>query len=237
MKMQFQMKKIIFRMPILAAVCVCAISCVSCEKDNELSVPKIESVWSNMSTQPFEQMECAYPKQTICLRGSGFSAIDKLNVNGTIIDLSETKFYNTDNSIIIALPDDVATTTSTELSFLEMANGAGKAVYEPFYIFDADKQPEITNVSSTTLVPGKGLTIKGSNLDGAVEVYLPLVFDQKVKCEFDSSKNNSDTEIHVTVPEGVSFAQGRIEVVLHKMYAPTNDEYTDKVYSDVINFK
>lgn len=228
--------KIIFRMSLLAVVCLCAFSCFSCGNDDGLSAPQIESVWTNMSTQPIEQVACSYPQQTICLRGSGFSGVDKLNVNGMEIDLTETKIYNTDNSIIIALPQEVATTTSTGLAYLQVENRAGTAVYEPFYVFGTNEKPKISSFSSTTLTAGSTLTIKGSNLGGAVEVYLPLAFDQKVLCEFDESKTNSNSEIYVVVPEGVTFAQGQVAIVMHKTYAPTGDEYTETAYSDVTNF-
>lgn len=228
--------KIIFRMSLLTVVCLCVFSCFSCGNDDGLSAPRIESVWTNMSTQPIEQVACSYPQQTICLRGSGFSGVDKLNVNGMEIDLTDKKIYNTDNSIIIVLPQEVATTTSTGLAYLQVENGAGEAVYEPFYVFGSSEKPKISGFSSTTLTAGSTLTIKGSNLGGAVEVYLPLAFDQKVLCGFDESKASSDTEIYVVVPEEVTFAQGQVAIVMHKTYAPTGDEYTETAYSDVTNF-
>ena len=78
--------------------------------------------------------------------------------------------------------------------------------------------------------------ITGENLGGATEVYLPLAFDQKVKCEFDPAQANSDTEVYVIVPEGVSFAQGQVEIVMTKTFAATGAEYVTKTYSDVTNF-
>lgn len=228
--------KVIFRMSLLTVVCLCAFSCFSCGNNDDLSAPQIESVWNNMSTQPIEQVDCSYPQQTICLRGSGFSGVGKLIVNGTEIDLTDTKIYNTDNSIIVALPKEVATTTSTGQAYLQVENAVGKAVYEPFYVFDSSEKPKITSFSSTALTSGSTLRIAGSNLGGAVEVYLPLAFDQKVLCEFDANQTSSDTEIFVIVPEGVTFAQGQVEIVMHKTYAGTGDEYTTKAYSDVTNF-
>ena len=67
-------------------------------------------------------------------------------------------------------------------------------------------------------------------------MYLPLAFDQKVKCELDPAQPSSDTEVYVIVPDGVNFAEGQVEVVMHKVYAPTGAEYTDKAYSEVTNF-
>lgn len=42
--------------------------------------------------------------------------------------------------------------------------------------------------------------------------------------------------MYVIVPEGVNFAEGQVEVVMNKVYAPTGAEYTDKAYSEVTNF-
>ena len=144
--------------------------------------------------------------------------------------------YNTDRSIIIVLPQDVATTTATGEAYLKVENAAGEALYQPFYVFTEDEQPVITKFSATTLTPGSQLCITGENLGGATEVYLPLAFDQKVKCELDPAQPSSDTEVYVIVPEGVNFAEGQVEIVMNKVYAPTGAEYTDKAYSEVTNF-
>lgn len=230
--------KIFFKSSLFAIVaCLSVFSCFSCDSDDDgVTAPVINGVWRNMEAQPFEQIQCAYPRQTICLRGKGFSGVKKLNVNGYEIDLTETQIYNTDRSIIIALPQEVATTTATGSAFLKVENAAGEAVYEPFYVFSEDEQPKITNFSTTALTPGSSLRIAGTNLDGATEVYLPLAFDQKVKCEFDPEQTNSDTNVYVIIPDGVSFAQGVVEIVMNKVYAPTGTEYVDKVYSEVTNF-
>lgn len=228
--------KAFFHSSLLAvAACLSVFGCYSCEGD-DLSAPRVESVWSNMNTQPIEQVACAYPRQTICLRGSGFSGVDKLDVNGFAIDLRETQIYNTDGTIIIVLPDTVATTTDTGLAYIKVANAAGEYTYQPFYVFGEGEKPKISGFSTTTLTPGSSLRISGSNLGGAAKVYLPLTFGQKVECEFDPAQANSDTEVFVIVPDGVSFAQGQVSVVMHKTYAPTGDEYTETVYSDVTNF-
>ena len=92
------------------------------------------------------------------------------------------------------------------------------------------------SAAAKRITPGSSLRISGSNLGGAAKVYLPLTFGQKVECEFDPAQANSDTEVFVIVPDGVSFAQGQVSVVMHKTYAPTGDEYTETVYSDVTNF-
>ena len=218
------------------AACLPLFGLQSCSEESGISTPSIESVWSNMSTQPIEQVACAYPGQTISLRGSGFSGVSVLDVNGMEIDLTETQIYNTNASIIIALPSDVATTTATGNAYLKVANSAGEAVYEPFYVKSTSEQPVISSFSATVLTAGSTLRLGGSNLGGATEVYLPLAFDQKVKCEFDTSQENSDTEVYVIVPDSVSFAQGQVEVVMTKTYEATGDEYVEKAYSDETNF-
>ena len=210
-------------------------SCYSCA-DYGNSAPEIESVWTNMDSQPIEQVVYAYPNQTICLRGSSFTGVNRLNVNGSEIDLTDTQIYNTDGSIIIALPEDVATTTATGTAFLKVSNNVGEAVYETFYVFDNDLKPRISSFSTTTLVAGSTLRIAGENLDGAVEVYLPLSFNQKVQYWLDREQTNSSTELFVIVPSNVNFAQGQVEIVMNKTYAATGDEYVEKVYSDVTDF-
>ena len=231
------MNKIIMKSSLLVLVaCFSVFSCLSCDNDDDLSAPRIDAVWSNMNTQPLEQVQCAYPRQTVSLRGEGFKGVEKVTVNGYDIDLAENQIYNTDRSIIIVLPQDVATTTATGEAYLKVENSAGEAVYQPFYVFTEDEQPVINKFSATALTPGATLCITGENLGGATEVYLPLAFDQKVKCEFDPAQANSDTEVYVIVPEGVSFAQGQVEIVMTKTFAATGAEYVTKTYSDVTNF-
>lgn len=230
-------KRIMFRSSLLVLVaCFSVFSCLSCDNDDSPSSPRIDAVWSNMNTQPIEQVQCAYPRQTVSLRGEGFKGVEKVTVNGYDIDLAENQIYNTDRSIIIVLPQDVATTTATGEAYLKVENSAGEAVYQPFYVFTEDEQPVINKFSATALTPGATLCITGENLGGATEVYLPLAFDQKVKCEFDPAQANSDTEVYVIVPEGVSFAQGQVEIVMTKTFAATGAEYVTKTYSDVTNF-
>ena len=231
------MNKIIMKSSLLVLVaCFSVFSCLSCDNDDSPSSPRIDAVWSNMNTQPIEQVQCAYPRQTVSLRGEGFKGVEKVTVNGYDIDLTENQIYNTDRSIIIVLPQDVATTTATGEAYLKVENSAGEAVYQPFYVFTEDEQPVINKFSATALTPGATLCITGENLGGATEVYLPLAFDQKVKCEFDPAQANSDTEVYVIVPEGVSFAQGQVEIVMTKTFAATGAEYVTKTYSDVTNF-
>ena len=231
------MNKIFMKSSLLVLfVCFSVFSCLSCDNDDDLSAPRIDAVWSNMNTQPIEQVQCAYPRQTVSLSGAGFKGVEKVTVNGYGIDLAENQIYNTDRSIIIVLPQDVATTTATGEAYLKVENAEGEALYQPFYVFTEDEQPVITKFSATTLTPGSQLCITGENLGGATEVYLPLAFDQKVKCELDPAQPSSDTEVYVIVPDGVNFAEGQVDVVMNKVYAPTGAEYVDKAYSEVTNF-
>lgn len=230
-----KIRNIIIRASILTVACFCVFGCFSC-RDDKFTAPRIDSVWSNMGSQPIEQVVYAYPEQTICLRGEGFTGISKLNVNGTEIDLTDSQIYNTDASIIVALPKEVATTTATGQTFLKVENSLGSAIYEPFYIFESSEKPKISKLSSTILIPGGTLHITGANLDGAEEVYLPLAFNQKILCEFDESHPSTDTDIYVIVPEDVNFAKGQLSIVMRKTYAATGYEYIETLYSDEINF-
>lgn len=232
-------KKIILKsLQYTSLLCFFPFACTSCDKD-DASMPVIESVWSNMSSAPIHQIEYAYPGQTISLRGSGFSGANMVIVNGTKIGLTASQIYNTDQSIIVRLPGDVATMWEDGETYLKVRVGENEAIYEPFYVKSTAEQPVLnaaTAFSSTILVPGSTLTISGTNLDGATEVYLPLVFDQKVKCEFDPSRMNTDTRLYVIVPEGVKFARGQAEIVMTKTCEFNGAEYVERLYSNITNF-
>ena len=230
-------KRIMFRSSLAAMVaCFSVFSCLSCDNDDSPSSPRIESVWSNMNTQPIEQVSAAYHGQTVSLRGSGFKGVEKVTVNGYDIDLTENQIYNTDKSIIFVIPVETPGSGDTGLAEIKVENSAGEAVYAPFYTGTEAEQPKITSIGATVLTPGSSLRLAGENLGGATEVYLPLAFEQKVKCEFDPAQANSDTEVFVIVPDGVSFAQGQVEIVMTKTFAATGAEYVAKAYSDVTNF-
>lgn len=232
-----EIKKIMIRVAILVVACVCIFSCLSC-RDEELSAPRIDCVWNNSGSQPAEQINCAYQQQTIAIRGAGFTGVNKVNINGMDIDLTDSQIYNTDASIIVSLPKDLPTSTDTQLAYVKVENAAGSAVFEPFYIFSnaSTVKPAIKDFSSKVLIPGSTLTIKGANLGGAIEVYLPLAFDQRVLCEFDETQESTDTEVYVVVPEGVNFAQGTVMIVMEKTYQHDGSKYIEKVYSNVTNF-
>ena len=221
---------------LMLTACLSVFSCLSCYNEDTLSSPRIESVWSNMSTQPIEQVSAAYHGQTVCLRGSGFKGVDKVTVNGYDIDLTENQIYNTDKTILFVIPVETPGSNASGLAEIRVSNSEGEAVFQPFYTGTEAEQPVITSIGATVLTPGSSLRIAGENLGGATEVYLPLAFDQKVKCELDPSQANSDTEVFIIVPDGVSFAQGRVEIVMNKVYAATGAEYVTKAYSDVTNF-
>lgn len=239
------MNKIFFKLSRYAGMlCLLLLACTSCDKD-DVSMPVIESVWSNMSTIPIHQMECVYPGQTISLRGSGLSGANAVIVNGTEIDLTGmtgTHAYNTDRSIIVRLPVNVATMWDNGETSLKVKVGRNEAVYEPFYVKNTSEKPQLssglagTGFSSIVLVPGSTLTITGKNLSGATEVYLPLAFDGKIKCEFDPAQVNTDESLHVIVPESDKFAQGRAEIVMTKSCYLDGAEYVERLYSGIINF-
>ncbi len=202
----------------------------SCSKDNE--APRIDSVWYNMVERPIEQAPCAYPGQTICVHGANFYELRRIIVNGVDINVTNILVMQTENYLTFQLPSTVSTTGDN----IRVTTAYGKADYH-FVIRPTAEQPVITSFSATTLVSGATLIIKGTNLTGATEVWLPLTFGGRVKCEFDATKTNSDTELYVMVPADVTFATGRCEVVMEKTDAGRQLTYTEKVYSDKTDFK
>lgn len=217
---------------------ICFICCgvttalTSCRDDND--VPYIDSVWKNMATEPVEQVSYAYPGQTICLRGSGFSDLKRIVVNGNKVDVMNTLIYDTDNSITFKIPSDVDTSVSP--STIKVVTVNGDTTYTGLLIKPTSAKPVVSSFSATTLSAGQTLVIKGKNLDGATEVYLPLCFDQKVKCEFDTTQENTSTDLYVIIPADVSFAKGQCQVVMEKTNPTSGTIYTENAYSATTNF-
>lgn len=201
----------------------------SCGNDDE--APTIDSVWYNMVDVPVEVAPCAYPGQTLCIHGSGFESLRLLIVNGTQIDLNNILVYVADNFITFTVPSDV----NTEGDYIRVVTAKGKADYR-FIIRPKSEQSTITAFSSTTLIPGNTLTIQGTNLSGAKEVYLPLAFNGTVKCEFDDTKENTDENIYVKIPEANNFATGYCTVVVEKNDEARGITYTEKILSSKTNF-
>lgn len=201
----------------------------SCKEDSD--APRIDGVWYNMVSMPFEQAPCGYPGQTLCVRGEHLDNIRLLIVNGTDIDLRNTLEYQSDHSLTFQLPAGVSTTGDN----IRVVTAYGKADYH-FVVRPKSQQPAISSFSSTTLVPGATLAITGSNLTGATEIWLPLAFDGRVKCSFDETQPNTDTKVYVKVPADVRFATGRCEIVMEKQDAERGQTYTEKVFSAKTNF-
>ncbi|MBO6144000.1 MAG: IPT/TIG domain-containing protein [Prevotella sp.] len=210
-------------------LCGLATVFISCSKDEE--TPRIDSVWYNMVSRPVEQAPCAYPGQTICVRGEHLDNLRHLIINGTEIDIRNILEYQSENSVTFQLPSDVSTTGD----LIRVVTAWGKADYH-FVVRPESEQPVISSFSATTLVPGTTLTITGSNLTGAVKVWLPLVFGGQAECAFDESQINSDTQLYVKIPGGVSFASGRCVIMMEKQDATRNITYMEKVYSGITNF-
>lgn len=220
---------------ILAIItCLSVFSCYSCSSDDE--APVIESVWRNMTSEPIQQVDYAYPGQTLCLRGKGFSGLQKIIVNDTEIDVMNTLIYDTDGSVTFQLPKDVNVSTDSNRYYIKIQTVGGEAVYQPFYVKMLVEKPAISKFSSTILVPGSRMTITGSNLTGATAVYLPVAFDQQVLCAFDEEHPNTATEINVIVPVGVSVAKGQVEVVMKKKDEITGITYEERAYSATTDF-
>lgn len=225
------MNKNFFR-TIAPALLLCAAACcVSCT--NEEDEPDIEGVWTNMTSQPAAQVHQAYPGQTLCIKGSGFDDLRKIDVNGTVIDVTNTLIYDTDNSILFKVPADV----STVGDYIKVTTRYGQATYSPFVIRPASQQPKISKFSATTLVAGRTLTITGVNLEGAQEVWLPTPFGGEVKCSFDASQTNSATTVYAVIPDAPQFAKGQCRIVMEKTDADRGTTYQETVYSSVTNFQ
>lgn len=213
----------------LTAACILLLA--ACSKIDD-EAPRIDSVWYNMVAQPIEQAVCAYPGQTLCLRGEHLGNLKRLIVNGTDINLNTLYVYESDRNITFQLPSDVR----TEGDNIRVVTRYGMTDYV-FIVRPQSEQPTIKSFSSTTLVAGRTLTITGSNLDGVQEVWLPLTFDGTVKCEFDTTQENTETEIHVTIPDGVNFATGQCRIVMEKHDDIRDITYTENVYSATTDFK
>lgn len=204
----------------------------SCSSDNEC--PIIESTWKNIATEPIKEISCTYPGQTICLRGKGFKDLKRVIVNGTKIDMMSTLLYDTDNSITFKIPTNVD--TSVRPSTIKLVTINGDTTYTKLLIKPSKEQPIIRSFSSTSLQAGKTLIITGSNLDRATEVYLPLCFEQKVKCEFDKTKENTTTDLYVLIPSNLNFAKGKCQVVMQKLDESSGSTYTENAYSQTTDF-
>lgn len=202
----------------------------SCSSDHE--APHIESVWLNMVSRPIEQAVCAYPGQTVCLRGGGFDDLQQVVVNGTEINLNTLFVYESASNITFQIPSDV----NTEGDIIKVVTANGEASY-PFVVRPAAEQPVISAFSATTLIGGRTLSITGSNLEGATEVWLPLTFGGRAQCSFDPAQISNDNTIYVIVPEDVDFATGYCEVVMEKHDAARGIDYTEKVYSKKTDFR
>ncbi len=224
--MKNKMKKLYGLLLLCTALC----TMTACSNDDD-EAPRIDSVWFNMVSRPIEQATCAYPGQTICLRGSGFGDLKKLIVNGTSINLTNLFVYESSNNITFQLPSDVKTTGDN----IRVVTSKGMCDF-PFIIRPADQEPEIKAFSSTTLIAGSTLRITGASLGGATEVWLPLTYGDKVRCTIDETQENDDENVYVIIPDDVDFATGLCEIVMEKYDEERDIIYTEKVYSSAINF-
>ena len=186
----------------------------SCDEQGE--APTIDSVWYNMVGQPIEEAVCAYPGQTLCIRGQHLGDLQRLIVNGTDINLNTLFVYESDQSITFQLPADV----STEGDNIRVVTSWGM-VDHPFVVRPASEQPAITAFSSTTLVVGRTLTI---------------TYDGRVRCDLDGNQPSDSTTVHAVVPADANFATGRCEIVMTKNDAARGITYTEKVFSASTNF-
>lgn len=210
--------------------CVSLSVLTSCTKEEE--APRIDSVWMNMVSRPVEQVSCAYPGQTICLRGENLGDLKRVIVNHIDINLNTLYVYESSTAITFQLPADV----NTDGDNIRVVTKWGMTDHA-FIIWPLAEKPAVNAFSSTTLVAGRTLTITGENLDGAKEVWLPLAFDGRVQCEIDVSQPADATTVSVIIPDGVTFAKGQCEIVMEKTDATRGITYTEKVYSSSTDFR
>ena len=206
------------------------VALTACTDDAE--TPRIDSVWMNMVTQPVEQVTCAYPGQTICLRGEYLDDLRRVIVNGTDINLNTLFVYESDAAITFSLPSDV----STDGDYIRVVTRWGMDEF-PFIIRPAAEKPQITAFSATTLIPGRTLTITGANLQGATEVLLPLAFDGSISCDLDGPAAEDGTSVKIVIPDGVTFASGLCEIVMEKYDSYRDLTYTEKAFSEKTDFR
>ena len=208
----------------------CLLLLTACSKDED--APHIDGVWYNMVSYPIEQAPCAYPSQTICVRGSHLDNLRRVIVNGTDIDFKNYLEYMSESSLTFRLPGDISTTGDN----IRVVTAYGMCDYH-FVIRPESEQPRISSFSSTTLLSGSTLTITGTNLTGATEVWLPLTFGGRIQCAFDDTQVNTDTKVYVKIPSDVAFATGRCEIVMVKHDASRDLTYTEKTFSASTDFK
>lgn len=202
----------------------------SCTKEEE--APRIDSVWMNMVSRPVEQVSCAYPGQTICLRGENLGDLKRVIVNHIDINLNTLYVYESSTAITFQLPADV----NTDGDNIRVVTKWGMTDHA-FIIRPLSEKPAVNAFSATTLVAGRTLTITGENLDGAKEVWLPLAFDGRVQCDIDASQPADATTVSVIIPDGVTFAKGQCEIVMEKTDATRGITYTEKAYSSSTDFR
>ena len=210
--------------------CVSLSVLTSCTKEEE--APRIDSVWMNMVSRPVEQVSCAYPGQTICLRGENLGDLKRVIVNHIDINLNTLYVYESSTAITFQLPADVNTAGDN----IRVVTKWGMTDHA-FIIRPLAEKPAVNAFSATTLVAGRTLTITGENLDGAKEVWLPLAFDGRVQCDIDASQPADATTVSVIIPDGVTFAKGQCEIVMEKTDATRGITYTEKAYSSSTDFR
>lgn len=209
--------------------CAVLLLLCSCRKDE--AAPRIDSVWINMVSRPVEQVECAYPGQTLCLRGEHLGSLSHVIVNGTDINLNTLFVYESETAITFTLPADV----NTDGDYIRVVTGWGMCDY-PFVVRPAAEQPHISAFSATTLIPDRTLTISGAHLDGATQVWLPIAFGGSVQCVPGDCPEDGSS-VSVVIPEDAAFATGICGIVMEKYDASRGFRYTEKVYSAKTDFR
>ena len=209
----------------------------ACSSDDDRAT--VDSVWTNQSDRPTRTVACAYPGDVLRLEGSGFAGITALYVNESPVNIDGSYIYATDAAYTFTVPTDVHISEDYDAFDIRVVTAGGETVYSPFLIKPKSQRPSISGSSSVMLVAGTSLTLKGKNLDGACEVYLPTAFESRVQCEFDPATPATATAVTVIVPEGQTFVSGQAEIVMEKTEYVSNlggRTYRESVFSSTIDF-
>lgn len=213
------------------------ISLTACD-DNE-SQPHIDSVWVNVSSEPVREVSYAYPGQLLCLHGSGFDGLQKIEVNGYDISITGSLIYDNDRYVTFTCPSDIYISEDYKRCDIKVTTAGGECIYTPFIIKPTSEKPAISRFSTTALLAGTNLTITGRHFGTVKKVLLPGTFDTMIECELADGIEPTETSVTVVVPEDVKFATGRACILMEMVEYisdPDGRKYEECVYSSETSF-
>lgn len=200
---------------------------VSCDDDEDKTV-RIDSVWTNKLDVETHQITSAFTQDWVRIQGVGFSGLKAIYCNGKSAIIHPT--FITDNYITFQIPSGVPLAEEIEdesiRNTIKIVISNGEAIYKDFLFKDANKMPNITNVSYTMPNPGDKIFIEGSYLSGASEIYFP----GEIKAS--DFQIISANRIDVTVPNGVGDVSGAIRIVCNgdDVYSPAYMFYRKGIF-------